>query len=264
MDVVADHAADLFHQIVLDRDVLGGAPGGNGHREDVAARVRRRRIPALPESRAPRPASMARPSLRCSQSSGSAMGGGARQRAVRVGQAADQADAGRDFLQQFDGARQAADACWPDPAPFRSAWRRRCAASAATTSCGCSTPGNSRSRARCAWCVSEMALSRAADHAGDGDRAAGVGDHQVGRVERVRARRSARRSTRPRAPGGRRSCRRAAWSRSKACIGCASSAMMKFVTSTMLLIGFRPIASSRYCSHSGEGCTVTFSNTSAV
>ena len=40
--------------------------------------------------------------------------------------------------------------------------------------------------------------------------------------------------------------------------------MTKFVMSTMLLIGFRPIAVSRYCSHSGEGCTVTFSNTSAL
>ena len=32
---------------------------------------------------------------------------------------------------------------------------------------------------------------------------------------------------------------------SNACMGCASSAMMKFVISTMLLIGFRPIAVSR-------------------
>ena len=40
--------------------------------------------------------------------------------------------------------------------------------------------------------------------------------------------------------------------------------MIQFVTSTMLLIGFSPIASSRYCSHSGDGCTVTFSNTSAL
>ena len=53
-------------------------------------------------------------------------------------------------------------------------------------------------------------------------------------------------------------------SASKACIGCASSAMTKFVISTMLLIGFRPIAVSRYCSHKGEGCTVTFSKTSAL
>ena len=53
-------------------------------------------------------------------------------------------------------------------------------------------------------------------------------------------------------------------SASNACIGWASSAITKFVMSTMLLIGFSPMAVSRYCSHSGEGCTVTFSNTSAL
>ena len=53
-------------------------------------------------------------------------------------------------------------------------------------------------------------------------------------------------------------------SASKACIGCASSAITKFVISTMLLIGLRPIAVSRYCSHNGDGCTVTFSKTSAL
>ena len=53
-------------------------------------------------------------------------------------------------------------------------------------------------------------------------------------------------------------------SASNACIGCASSAITKFVISTMLLIGFSPIAVSRYCSHNGEGCTVTFSKTSAL
>jgi hypothetical protein len=31
-------------------------------------------------------------------------------------------------------------------------------------------------------------------------------------------------------------------------MGCASSDMMKFVMSTMLLMGFSPMALSRYCS----------------
>ena len=53
-------------------------------------------------------------------------------------------------------------------------------------------------------------------------------------------------------------------SASNACMGCANSAITKFVISTMLLIGFSPMAVSRYCSHKGEGCTVTFSNTSAL
>ena len=47
-------------------------------------------------------------------------------------------------------------------------------------------------------------------------------------------------------------------------MGCAISARMKLVTSTMLLIGLRPIASSRYCSQGGLGRTVTFSKTSAL
>ena len=47
-------------------------------------------------------------------------------------------------------------------------------------------------------------------------------------------------------------------------MGCASSAMTKFVMSTMLLMGFSPMAVRRHCSHSGEGRTVTFSKTSAL
>ena len=56
----------------------------------------------------------------------------------------------------------------------------------------------------------------------------------------------------------------ASLSASKACIGWASSDMTKFVTSTMLLIEFRPMASRRYCSQSGDGATVMFSKTSAL
>ena len=42
-------------------------------------------------------------------------------------------------------------------------------------------------------------------------------------------------------------------SASNACIGCANSAMTKFVMSTILLIGLSPTAVSRHCSHSGRG-----------
>ena len=73
---------------------------------------------------------------------------------------------------------------------------------------------------------SEMALSQPADHAGDRDRARRVGDHQVGRRERRTPHRSARRCVRLRAPDAPKIVSPCSLSRSKACIGCASSAMM--------------------------------------
>ena len=44
-------------------------------------------------------------------------------------------------------------------------------------------------------------------------------------------------------------------SASKACIGWVSSAITKLVTSTIFEIAFSPMASRRYCNHSGDGWT---------
>ena len=133
--IVADHAADFFHQIVLDGDVLGGAPARHEHGEDS------RRDFLDPEFER--------------FENAADFGGGNRsaelaiepierqrdrwrrgQRAISVGEAADQADAGRDFLAAVPGRAASRGWCSPGPALFRSAWRRRCGASAATKSCG--------------------------------------------------------------------------------------------------------------------------------
>ena len=37
--VVPDHAPDLLHEVVLDRDVLGGAPRGHGDGKHAGARL---------------------------------------------------------------------------------------------------------------------------------------------------------------------------------------------------------------------------------
>ena len=61
-------------------------------------------------------------------------------------------------------------------------------------------------------------------------------------------------------PSGR--CFTSTWSSairsaSKAWSGCPSSCCTKLVTSTTLLIGFKPMASRRSCSQAGEGPTIT-------
>ncbi len=107
--IVAHHAAHLFHQVVLDGNVLGGAPGRHGDARRRRAPALRRRTRGFPGCAAPRPARPARPSLRSSQSSGSRMRRRRRKLPLPVGHAAHQADAGRDLAQQLDGARQAAN-----------------------------------------------------------------------------------------------------------------------------------------------------------
>ena len=74
------------------------------------------------------------------------------QLAVRIRQAAHQADAGRNLLAAIRARAPVRGRCWPGPATFRIAWTRRCAASARPKFCERWTPGNSRSPAQCASC----------------------------------------------------------------------------------------------------------------
>ena len=97
----------------------------------------------------------------------------------------------------------------------------------------------------------------AAHHAGDRDRALGVGDHQVVRVRGRASRRRAWRSSRPAARGARGSRRRAGSTRSNACSGWPSSSSTRLVTSTTTLIARMPAASSRAASQAGDGPTCT-------
>ena len=232
-------------------------------REHAAAPARL--TPNSRRSRMPRTsaASMARPSLRSSQSSGRSMGGGRRDFLLPVGHAAHHADAGRELAQQFDGARQAADRIGRvlrlleahGSVGAQLDGRRRLADARRLE------VGALQHHARGLFADGAVA---AADHSGQRDGAGRIGDHQVRRNRACSLRRSARGSARRRGRGGRRWCRRASRSASKACMGCASSAMTKLVMSTMLLMGLSPMAVSRPAASSGEGRTVTFSKTSAL
>jgi hypothetical protein len=93
--IVTHHAADFFHQVVLHRNVFGGAPGGHGHRKH-AGRGSPRRIQALQDVAHFRGARRRGPA--CAPASrGQSMGGGAAHLLALVRHAAHQADARRDF-----------------------------------------------------------------------------------------------------------------------------------------------------------------------
>ena len=166
----------------------------------------------------------ARPSLRCSQSSGSSMGGGAGIRAAgRPGRPRDGCRARFSRSSSMARARPrtvlagSCDFSKRMEASVRSLMARRSLADRRRLEVG-AFENDARGR------FADGAFA-AADHAGEGDGAAGIGDHQVRWVERVvfivqRAEMLA--------------VARAAdedgvavqLRRSKACMGCASSAMM--------------------------------------
>ena len=152
--VVADHAADLFDQVVLDGDVLGGAPARHGDGEARAGAVSRdAELEALEECRdfgfgsaCGRASSLASPAA-------ASIGGGAGPPALlQSARPPTRRMPGETSLQQLDGAGQAADGVVRVLRLSRSAWRRRCAASGARMSCGWSRPGSWRSRAPAGAC----------------------------------------------------------------------------------------------------------------
>ena len=76
--IVADHAADLFHQIVFDRNVFGRAPARHRHREYAGLGLWIRRTPVIPEWGGPRRSRYFAPELAHPASrAASAIGGGA-------------------------------------------------------------------------------------------------------------------------------------------------------------------------------------------
>ena len=126
--IVAHHAADLLHQVVLDGNVLGGAPGRHGDAEDAGLRLASTPNSRLSRMRRTSAGSTARPSLRSSQSSGSTM---RRRRRKLSASGRPRRPPGGCRARSRAAVRwrgPGREPCWPGPAPFRSGWRRRCAA----------------------------------------------------------------------------------------------------------------------------------------
>ena len=116
-------------------------------------------MPGAPECRALRRGSTSLPSLRTSQSMGSRIGGGGAEDLSLVRQAAHQANARREFLQQFDGARQAAHGVGRVLRFFEAHGGVGAQLQRGGSLAHAGGVEASRFRARCAWCPSTMALS---------------------------------------------------------------------------------------------------------
>ena len=141
----------------------------------------------------------------------SSIGGGGGSGRYLIRHAAHQANAGRDLPQQFDRARQSAHRIRRDPAPSRTAWRRRCAASARTTSCGRCDAWKFALSSTMRVVPSPIALSSPPITPASAIGAACIGDHQVRRdSSRILSSFSAANASPASRGRGRRSCRRAA------------------------------------------------------
>ena len=175
-------APDFFDQVVLHRDIFSGAPGGHGHRKcmgGVLGNAERQPFQDVPHFMG----SNVLADLAHQPAHGQQNRRRRRNGLAPIGEAAHQADARRDFPQQLDGARQAAHGI-RRVLGFLEAHR----SVGAQLQCGRRAPHTRGVEARAfqddAGSARGDGAILAADHAGQGDRAIGIGNRQVRPAQR--------------------------------------------------------------------------------